>query len=111
MKRTTILLACTLLLISASAYGSKECMSNKNKYRTLEYVDCYCPCKQYQRLRQRGECSYCGHYRYPDKWDIKADKKLPQPNVCKKVPNNPINIKLNQTFGGCKDPNTQDEND
>jgi len=96
-----------LLLISTIAHGSKTCMTfqpcgNQHDYHTLRYVQCYCPCKQYKRL-PRGQCSYCGHYRYIDDLVIKAGKQIETPKPVHKqakIPSNVVNQKLYKLFGG-----------
>jgi hypothetical protein len=101
MNKAIILIACALIVCSSTAYGATACMSNKNKYRTFEYVTCYCPCKEYKEL-PRGQCSYCCHYRYPDNLDIKDTKKMSKKNralTSKKIPHNVANMRLYQLFG------------
>ncbi len=108
MKKTIIRIACVLSIIGASAYGDKECMSfehdpyaEDNDYHTLHNVECYCPCKNYKRL-PHGQCSYCGHYRYPNRWYIRPEKPSYFELQSKKmttVPDNVVDEKLYQLFG------------
>lgn len=115
MKKTNILIMCTLLS-SLATYGNEECMAfgaacqGDHDYHTLHYVgNCYCPCKDYKRL-PREQCSYCGHYRYPTKLVIREDKKQKKATHHRKkgkIPANVIDPKLYKVFGESNQLNPQ----
>lgn len=74
--------------------------AKQHDYHTLQYIQCYCPCKHYKRL-PHGQCSYCGHYRYIDDLVIRPDKKITGVHHKQaKMPSNVVNQKLYRLFGG-----------
>ncbi len=74
MKKTIIVLAYIFIMATIGANASQECITFAHDPSAEHNLKCNCPCKQYKML-PRGQCSYCGHYRYPSHWYIMKNKK------------------------------------
>lgn len=94
MKKIYLFIFTKLITSASIAYAASECMMFKRHprdpkpdYKVARHVNCACPCKKYKML-PHGECSYCGHYRYPRNWvimtaeEVRMDQKnIKKPNI------------------------------
>lgn len=112
MKRTILLIAYIALMLYTAAHGDHQCMSYAHDpyaedadYHELSPIECYCPCRHY-KIVTHGQCTYCGHYRYPSTWDIVTIKRkkqlsenLAQARKDQQIPANVQNPRLYKIFG------------
>lgn len=109
MKNTVIFLNCALIIAMSDICASMECITFAHDPSAEQNLKCDCPCRQYKML-PRGQCSYCGHYRYPSHWYIMKDKKrraVKKKTIKNKQCQQPMTEqeKLNEVFGEYAHPN------